>query len=119
MGRDTGCTALTLFEDEVELMYGTEFANIWLRPLSVSTARGTYTMPGLYVDMRVITSDYEKVVMDWQDTIATVERRTPGAVRLSPQNVEKGLFACMTPGTMNLYVGVNKSQMVQEVPTNP
>jgi hypothetical protein len=118
MGYDTGSTVLTLFEDEVELMYGTQFANIWLPQYPVLTAGGTRMMPEIWVDMRVITSNYGKVLIDWQDTIATVERRTSGAARLSPKSFEMGLFSCTTP-RLNLHVGVNKSQMVQEVPANP
>jgi hypothetical protein len=118
MGYDTGSTELTLFEDEVELMYDTQFADLWIPEYSILTAGGTCMMPGLSVDMRVIMSDYGKVLMDWQGTTATVERRTSGAARLSPKSFGMGRFSCMTP-RLNLHVGVNKSQMVQEVPTNP
>jgi hypothetical protein len=118
MGYDTGSTELNLFEEEVERMYGTQFANLWLPQYPVLTAGGTCMMSGIWVDMRVITSDYGKVLINWQDTTATVERRTSGAARLCPKSFEMGLFSCTTP-RLNLHVGVNKSQMVQEVPANP
>jgi hypothetical protein len=116
MAHDTGSSVLTLFQDEVELMYSTTLANLNLVNGSLKIASGSLPCRFLFVSMRILKSDHRAIVVDWKPAHVSVMPRTPMDVRLSPQNLERDLYTCMSPKTMNLHVGCNKSQMVSEVP---
>jgi hypothetical protein len=81
-----------------------------------STRRRCY---GIDMYMRIITPDHRLTVLDWRRVRAIVLPKLPHDVRVSPKDLESNLFTCITPHTLNLYVGDNKSQLFRIVPANP
>jgi len=117
MAHDTGSEVLTLFTDEVQAMYRTTISQIpFVSAELLILASGATWVPFFYVQLRIITPDCSGCVLDWQIVRAAIVPRTAHAVRLSPRILEEKLYTCMVPKCLDLYVGIHKTAMIEDVP---
>jgi hypothetical protein len=118
MCHDTGSSLLTLFKDEIILLYNRPVESLNFRRKFVRTTMGNTSRYCFPIEMRIITTSHGEVVMDWTKVNACVVPFLADSKRLSPKELERTLYTCMTPRTGNLYVAVNKTQLVGLVPAN-
>ena len=118
MCHDTGSSALTIFPDEVVLLYNRPAPLLPFTRQPILTSLGVIIRPCFPIEMRIISTDHTEVVSDWQKVTAFVAPLFPESKRLSPRVLEQTLFTCMTPSAGNLYVAVNKTQLFALIPAN-
>lgn len=81
-----------------------------LRWTLVNTAGGQQFMPECDVDLRILTENNERVLVDTHIVPAMVIMEGD---RLSPESLQRHFFVCTHPRSRRVYVAKNKTHLLR------
>jgi hypothetical protein len=111
MAHDTGSSVLTIYEDELTSLFGQKIHPSMLVSTDILTPGGMEQTRTILLQLRIVTADHQKTVLDWKAVKGLVRPQFAGSNRLSPNVLEKNLFACTSPHTNSLYVARSKTAL--------